>query len=98
MRYEHVYLRSARRSPWVLSDVSLALPAGQVAVVLGRNGAGKTTLLSAVAGLLTADRGHVRDRPARVAWVPERFPANQPYRVRAYLISMARIRGLSIGP
>ncbi len=70
------------------------MDAGQVAVVLGRNGAGKTTLLSAAAGLLRPDRGRIVDRPGRVGWVPERFPAGQPYRVRSYLVGMGRIRGL----
>src|SRR3984893_1710617 len=94
MRFEQVYLRYARRSAWVLTDVTVRLEAGQVAVVLGRNGVGKTTLLSAAAGLLRADRGQIIDRPRRVGWVPERFPANQPYRGRPYLVEMARVRGL----
>lgn len=77
-----------------MMDVSLTLGPGQVAVVLGRNGVGKTTLLSAAAGLLPADRGRILDRPHRIGWVPERFPANQPYRIRPYLVEMARLRGL----
>jgi ABC-2 type transport system ATP-binding protein len=95
VRFENAFLRYSRRAPWILADVNLSLEAGQVAVVLGRNGAGKTTLLSAAAGLLRPDRGRVVDRPARVGWVPERFPAGQPYRVRPYLVDMGRIRGLS---
>ena len=30
-----------------------------------------------------------------VAWVPERFPADQPFTVRDYLCFMGRARGLS---
>jgi ABC-2 type transport system ATP-binding protein len=65
-----------------------------VAVVLSGNGAGKTTLLSAAAGLLCPARGQLLDRPTSIGWVPERFPASQPYSVRTYLFSMARIRGV----
>ncbi|WP_253290012.1 ATP-binding cassette domain-containing protein [Verrucosispora sioxanthis] len=40
-------------------------------------------------------RGRVLDRPAVVGWVPERFPAEQPFTVDGYLTAMARIAGLS---
>lgn len=79
----------------MLREVDLTLEAGQLAVVTGPNGAGKTTLLLAVAGLLRPGRGTVTDRPRRVGWVPERFPASQPFNVRSYLSAMAGIRGLS---
>jgi ABC-type Mn2+/Zn2+ transport system ATPase subunit len=95
VRFENVWLRYDRRSPWVLQAVDVALGRGQVAVVLGKNGAGKTTLLAAAAGLLRPERGTIADRPARVGWVPERFPANQPFTVGAYLVGMARSHGLS---
>ena len=95
MRFENVWLRYDRRSPWVLQAVDVALGRGQVAIVLGKNGAGKTTLLAAAAGLLRPERGTIIDRPARVGWVPERFPANQPFTVGAYLVGMARSHGLS---
>jgi ABC-2 type transport system ATP-binding protein len=107
VRLVNVWLRYGRRARWVLREVDLALDTGQLAVVTGPNGAGKTTLLLAVAGLLRPGRGYVADdhvgglrgkervvRPRRVGWVPERFPANQPFTVRSYLAGMAGIRGL----
>ena len=42
-----------------LSDVSLALPAGEWVAVQGASGSGKTTLLLTVAGLLRPDAGEV---------------------------------------
>ena len=95
MRFDNVWLRYDRRSPWVLQAVDVALAPGQIAVVVGRNGAGKTTLLCAAAGILPIGRGRIMDRPRRVGWVPERFPADQPFTVGAYLFGMARAHGLS---
>jgi ABC-2 type transport system ATP-binding protein len=91
---DNVYFRYGRRtSPWVLQDVDLVLPPGEVAVVLGPNGAGKSTLLQLAAGVLRPGRGAVRERPKVVGWVPERFPADQPFTARSYLTHMAAIRG-----
>lgn len=52
--------RFDRRRPAVLSDLELAVGAGEVVSVSGRNGAGKTTLLRVVAGLVLPDAGTVR--------------------------------------
>jgi branched-chain amino acid transport system ATP-binding protein len=49
--YNHVIL--------VLKGVSLNLPEGKIAAVLGGNGAGKTTTLRAISNLLQGERGAV---------------------------------------
>ncbi|MFN3862122.1 MAG: ABC transporter ATP-binding protein [Roseateles sp.] len=43
----------------ILHGVDLAVPAGQVTMLLGRNGAGKTSTLRTLMGLWTASRGSV---------------------------------------
>ncbi|MEN3610467.1 ATP-binding cassette domain-containing protein [Plantactinospora sp. ZYX-F-223] len=95
MRLDQVWLRYGARDPWVLRAVEVEIGPGQSAVVLGRNGVGKSTLLQVAVGVLDPTRGVVRDRPRTVGWVPERFPADQPYTVGQYLTGMGRIRGLS---
>jgi branched-chain amino acid transport system ATP-binding protein len=49
----------------ILHGVDLAVPAGQVTMLLGRNGAGKTTTLRTVMGLWAPSSGavHFRGRP-----------------------------------
>jgi ABC-2 type transport system ATP-binding protein len=94
VRVEDVWLRYGRRAPWVLREVSLSLPAGETVVLSGRNGAGKSTLLRALTGTLPPARGRISGRPGAVAWVPERFPADQPFAVLDYLTLMGAVRGL----
>ncbi|MGY0233727.1 ATP-binding cassette domain-containing protein [Longispora urticae] len=94
MLLDHVSVRYARSGPWVLDGVSVTARPGEAVVVLGRNGAGKSTLLTVCAGVLRPDRGRVADRPPVVGWVPERFPAAQPFTAREYLVGAGRIRGL----
>ena len=62
----------------------------------GGNGAGKSTLLGLFAGVLRPVRGEVHDRPARVGWVPEWFPADQPFTVSGYLSTMAALHGAPV--
>ncbi|MGH8620750.1 MAG: ABC transporter ATP-binding protein [Burkholderiales bacterium] len=75
-----VYIERAR----ILREVSLALPKGAMAGLIGRNGAGKTTLMRSIMGLIPTARGTVRiegadvtDAPAhgrarlRVGYMPE---------------------------
>lgn len=95
MRIEDLWLRYGRRAPWVLQEVNLSLSAGEIAVLVGRNGAGKSTLLRAISGTFVPARGRILGRPMPVAWVPERFSADQPFTVRDYLAFMGAVRGLT---
>lgn len=58
-------LRKAFGRNQVLRGVDLALPAGQVTVLMGANGAGKSTLVKVLCGVHAPDAGEVRlgDRP-----------------------------------
>jgi ABC-2 type transport system ATP-binding protein len=94
MRLDEVWFRYARSSDWVLQAITAAVHPGDAVVVLGRNGAGKSTLLQLAAGVLRPVRGIVHDRPRVIGWVPERFPADQPFTAAQYLDRMAAVRGL----
>ena len=62
-----------------LLDVSLSIPAGELAGVIGPNGSGKSTLIKALLGFLRPDFGTIRlfgesieKSKGRVAYVPQR--------------------------
>lgn len=83
------------KGPWVLSGVDLELSPGDVVAVVGGNGAGKSTLLRVMVGLSRPTVGEVRDRPASVGYVPDRFPSHDRMSAQSYLAHMGRIRGMS---
>ncbi|MFG3349361.1 ATP-binding cassette domain-containing protein [Streptomyces sp. NPDC048018] len=94
MILEGVGRRYTPRGPWVLREVGLDLPAGTLTRVTGTNGTGKSTLLRVIAGIDAPSAGRVSARPARTAYVPERFPAALPLTATGYLVHLARIQGL----
>ena len=72
LRFENVSFRYPGASTDVLSEVDLALPAGQSTALVGVNGAGKTTLVTLLArlrdptgGRITVDGVPLTDLPAR---------------------------------
>lgn len=50
---------SVHAGAFSLREISLTIPAGAYAVLMGRTGSGKTTLLEAICGLRTVDSGRI---------------------------------------
>jgi heme exporter protein A len=86
-----VAVRRGRRV--VLSDVSLAIGAGQVVHLAGANGSGKTSLLRVLAGLSAPRAGTVR-RPVRCAFVGEKVVLAGSVPAGEWLTVMRALRGL----
>ncbi len=86
--------KAYRRGHWVLSEVTMHVPAGASVAVVGANGSGKSTLLKVLAGVSRPTTGRIVGRPAVVGYVPDRFPAADAMGALAYLVHIGRIRGL----
>ncbi len=61
---ENVYKAFGRET--VLEDVSLSIPPGEIAGVVGNNGSGKTVLMKCICGFLRPDKGSVTVNGVRV--------------------------------
>lgn len=79
---------------WVLRDVSLDVPPGDVLLLLGPNGAGKTTLIRILAGLVRPTRGEVARRAA-VGMVAHHSMLYDALTARENLAFFARLHGLA---
>jgi len=101
LRLEGVHTHIGRYH--ILQGVDLAVPRGQLTMLLGRNGAGKTTTLRTIMGLWRASRGRVlfEDRDiaasatpdvarAGIAYVPEAMGIFSDLTVRENLLLAAR--------
>lgn len=94
LRLESVSKRYGR-GDWILRDVDVEAPAGEVVAFAGGNGSGKSTLLRIAVGLSRPTRGTVVARPPVVGYVPDRFSPNERMSAAAYLTHMGRVRGLT---
>ena len=87
----------------ILHGVDLAVPRGEVTMLLGRNGAGKTTTLRTIMGLWQASRGSIRfgqqditrlSTPAiarlNIAYVPENMGIFADLTVKENMLLAAR--------
>jgi nitrate/nitrite transport system ATP-binding protein len=80
------------RAKPVLTRISVSIPEGQFATIVGCSGAGKTTLISLLAGLLKPDRGEISfagkplDEPG-----PERAVVFQNYSLLPWLTVLENV-------
>ena len=79
-------LHAAYGESWIVQGVTLRVPDGQVATVLGRNGVGKTTRIHAIAGLNPPRRGRVRLNGEEIS----RLPAHEIARRGVGLVPQGR--------
>jgi ABC-type Mn2+/Zn2+ transport system ATPase subunit len=93
VRAESVWFSYGPPEP-IIQEVSVSIPQGSIAAIIGPNGCGKTTLLRLLLGLLTPQQGFVRilgKSPAyaraEIAYVPQRFAFDKtfPITVREFL-------------
>lgn len=91
-----------RSGPFVLSEISLSVPQGGYAILMGGTGQGKTTILEAICGLRTVEKGQVlvcgvdvtRWKPADrgIGYVPQDLALFPTMTVREHLEFALRIR------
>jgi len=95
--------RFGRTESVALDGVDLEVPRGEAFGLIGPNGAGKTTFIKCLLGISHPDSGSVEllgARPedprsrARVGYLPERLTLPGAWTPRAFLASVARLKGL----
>lgn len=86
----------------ILSDITLALGAGELMAIIGPNGAGKSSLLRALMGLVPEVQGSVKlddvelaaidslSRAKKVAYMPQQQPIAWPLTVR-HTVELGRL-------
>ncbi|MCU0512912.1 MAG: ABC transporter ATP-binding protein/permease [Anaerolineae bacterium] len=91
IRFEHVGLKGSTDGKWLLRDIDLEIPAGQVVGLVGPTGCGKTLLVNLISRVSDPDEGsvyldgvdlrhlHLDDVRRAVAYVPQStFLFSQP--------------------
>jgi ABC-type lipoprotein export system ATPase subunit len=85
----------------VVDDVSLALGAGELGVILGRSGSGKSTLLMLLGGWTTPDSGSTGLESTAwdvIGYLPQRFGLLPELSIAENVALPTRIAGGGIGP
>jgi ABC-type multidrug transport system ATPase subunit len=95
VRLEAVSTRRPGTRGAVLQDVDLELATGDRVTIVGANGSGKSTLLRTTAGLSRPVAGRVVDRPATVAYLPDRVEPPPRLTGRGWLHLVLATRGVS---
>ncbi len=100
---ELIQVTKAYESKVAVSQLSLAIEAGQMFGLLGPNGAGKTSSIRMMIGITIPDSGEVRlfDKPfdrhalARVGYLPEERGLYKKMKVIDQMVFFGQLRGLT---
>ena len=77
LQLDQVSVTYEGRTQPVVSDISFALPSGDIACLLGPSGCGKTTVLRAIAGFAAVTHGRIHIAGIEVASAHVQVPTEQ---------------------
>jgi len=77
---------------------TLSVARSSVTILSGENGIGKTTLIHLMLGYVTSDKGPVRRRAKRIAYVPEHVFLPPYVTALTYMRTLARIKRCPFDP
>ena len=83
--------------PFLIENMSMSIPGGQLVSIIGENGSAKSTLVKLLVGLLTPLKGSVTIASPSVAYVPQRMESfNKQFPITVEEVYKTHLRALGI--
>jgi len=84
-------------SPYLISDLTMDIPGGQLISVIGENGSAKSTLIKLVVGLLKPLKGTVKIHTTSVGYVPQKMETfNKQFPITVEEVYKIHLRALGL--
>ncbi len=90
-------LQAGYGSTVVLQNVSMAVAAGEIRIILGGSGCGKSTLLKSIIGLQRPLGGSIFISGEEVKWSEDRMPTEMMRKIGVLFQSSALLSSLTVG-
>ncbi|MBO1264248.1 metal ABC transporter ATP-binding protein [Proteiniclasticum sp. SCR006] len=83
--------------PYLIKDLTMSIPRGQLISVIGENGSAKSTLVKLLVGLLKPLKGSITMNVKNVAYVPQRMESfNKQFPITVEEVYKIHLKGLGI--
>ncbi|NCC78642.1 MAG: metal ABC transporter ATP-binding protein [Clostridia bacterium] len=83
--------------PYLIKDLTMTIPRGQLISVIGENGSAKSTLVKLLVGLLKPLKGSITMKVKNVAYVPQRMESfNKQFPITVEEVYKIHLKGLGI--
>ncbi len=83
--------------PYLIEDLTMSIPRGQLISVIGENGSAKSTLIKLLVGLLKPLKGSISMKVKNVAYVPQRMESfNKQFPITVEEVYKIHLKGLGI--